>query len=164
MKTKPTHDQLFEDFSDTDELAQWLYDLAHDTEITGLSHPYKYFIMEARDNLLGLFDLCQRLLVEAHEQKPRGATAGKSIAARIQSLLADERAHRIATEAAEELIRTEGRFTDNPNKFTFPVELLGDEHFDDCLEHLKWAGQCAVFENGEDVTVLLGDYSMESLA
>lgn len=164
MKTKPTHEQLFEDFSDTDELAQWLYDLAHDHEIIGLSHAYKYFIMEARDNLLGLHGLCQRLVVEANDNKPHGATAGKSIARRIAELQADERAHRIATEAAEEFIRTECPPTDNPNEFIVQPEWVGDEQFEDCLEHLKWAGQCVVFENGEDTTVLLGDYSMESPA
>lgn len=164
MLEKVNSHELFEAFGDTDELAQYLYDIAHDIEITGLSQAYKYFLMEARDNLLGLFDLCQRLLVEAHEQKPRGATAGKSIAARIQSLLADERAHRMATDAAEDFIRSECPPTDNPNEFIVPPEWLGDERVEDCLEHLKWAGQCVVLENGEDVTVLLGDYSMESLA
>lgn len=164
MKTKPTHEQLFEDFSDTEELAQWLYDLAHDHEITGLSHVYKYFIMEARDNLLGLHNLCQQMVVEANDNKPHGATAGKSIARRIAELQADERAHRIATDAAEELIRTECQQTGNPNEFIVPPEWVGDEHVEDCLEHLKWVGQCVVFENGEDTTVLLGDYTMESLA
>lgn len=124
MLEKVNSHELFEAFGDTDELAQYIYAIAHDPD----------------------------------------ATAGKSIAARIQSLLADERAHRIATEAAEELIRTEGRFTDNPNEFIVPPEWLGDERVEDCLEHLKWAGQCVVLENGEDTTVLLGDYSMESLA
>lgn len=164
MKTKPTHEQLFEDFSDTDELAQWLYDLAHDTEITGLSYPYKYFIMEARDNLLGLHNLCQQMVVEANDNKPHGATAGKSIARRIAELQADERAHRMATDAAEDFIRSECRFSDNPNEFIVPPELVGDEHVEDCLAQLKWAVKCVVLENGEDTTVLLRDYSMGSRA
>lgn len=164
MKTKPTHEQLFEDFSDTEELAQWLYDLAHDHEITGLSHVYKYFIMEARDNLLGLHGLCQKLVVEANDNKPHGATAGKSIARRIAELQADERAHRIATEAAEEFIRTECHPLGKPDAFSMPTEWLGDEHVEDCLEQLKWAGKCEVFEIGKDTGVLLGDCSMESPA
>ena len=39
-----------------------------------------------------------------------------------------------------------------------------DEYFQDCIAHLKWAGQCVVFEHDEELVVLLGDYTMESLA
>jgi len=78
--------------------------------------------------------------------------------------LADDRAHRIATIAAEEFVRCNGLSTDTPDQFVFHGADLADEYFQDCIAHLKWAGQCVVFEHDEELVVLLGDYTMESLA
>lgn len=52
----------FEVFADTEMLADQLYALAHDDEIS-VSETGKYTLMEARDNLLGLYDLCRSFVV-----------------------------------------------------------------------------------------------------
>ena len=48
---------------------------------------------------------------------------------------ADDRAHRIATMAAEELIRTEGVTTSGIDEFEITSDLL-DDHMFDCIAHL----------------------------
>ena len=77
---------------------------------------------------------------------------------------ADDRAHRLATIAAEEFIRCNGLPRGNADEFVFHGADLADEYFQDCIAHLRWVGECVVFENGEETTVLLGDYTMGSLA
>ena len=77
---------------------------------------------------------------------------------------ADDRAHRLASVYAEEFIRANGLPTDNADEFIFHGADLADEHFQDCVQHLKWCGECAVFESEEETTILLGDFTMESLA
>ena len=76
-----------------------------------------------------------------------------------------ERAKQLATTAAEEFVRCNGLPTDTPDQFIFHGADLADEHFQECVAHLKWVGECVVFESGdEEVTVQLGDYTLESLA
>ena len=75
-----------------------------------------------------------------------------------------ERAMRLATEHAEEYIRANGIPSDTSDEFVFHGEELADEHFQDCI-HLKWRGQCMTFEMAdESISVMLGDYTLESLA
>jgi hypothetical protein len=90
--------------------------------------------------------------------------AAEKIIRQLVEKQADDRAHRLASIAAEEFIRCNGLATGTADEFIFHGADLADEHFQDCIAHLKWAGQCAVFEHEEETVVLLGDYSMESLA
>lgn len=53
-----------------------------------------------------------------------------------------ERAHRIANVAAEELVRGEGSNTDAAGEFSFAPDQL-DEHTEDCIEHLAHYGLAA---------------------
>ncbi len=73
-----------------------------------------------------------------------------------------ERAKRLATNAAEEFVRCNGIPTGAPDQFVFHGADLADEYFQDCLAHLKWAGECVVFEHDEETTVILGDYTLGS--
>ena len=76
-----------------------------------------------------------------------------------------ERAMRLATEHAEEYIRANGIPSDTADEFIFHGEELADEHFQECVTHLKWCGQCMTFEMAdESISVMLGDYTLESLA
>jgi hypothetical protein len=52
----------FDVFADTEILADSLYALSHDDEIA-IAEGGKYTLMEARDNLLGLYDLCRSFVV-----------------------------------------------------------------------------------------------------
>ena len=73
-----------------------------------------------------------------------------------------ERAKRLATNAAEEFVRCNGIPTGAPDQFVFHGADLADEYFQDCIAHLKLAGECVVFEHDEETTVLLGDYTLGS--
>ena len=91
--------------------------------------------------------------------------ADNRLARQLAEKMADDRAHRIATIAAEEFVRCNGISTDAPDQFVFHGADLADEYFQDCVAHLKWVGECVVFESGEDeMTVQLGDYTLGSLA
>ncbi len=72
------------------------------------------------------------------------------------------RTKRLATNAAEEFVRGNGIPTGAPDQFVFHGADLADEYFQDCIAHLKWAGECVVFEHDEETTVLLGDYTLGS--
>lgn len=53
-------------FNDTSMLADFLYDLAHDDVVSGrLSGDEKENLMEARDNLIGLYELCRLAIVSS---------------------------------------------------------------------------------------------------
>ena len=90
--------------------------------------------------------------------------AERKIARELAEKMADDRAHRLASIAAEEFIRCNGLSTGTADEFVFHGADLADEHFQDCIAHLKWSGQCAVFEREEETSVLLGDYTLDSLA
>jgi hypothetical protein len=79
--------------------------------------------------------------------------------------LAIERAMRLACNAAEEYIRCNGIPSDAPDEFIFHGDELADQYFQDCIAHLKWCGQCMTFDMAdESMSVMLGDYTLESLA
>lgn len=90
--------------------------------------------------------------------------AAEKIVRELIAQRAEDRARRLATIAAEEFIRGNGLSTDTPDEFVFHGSDLGDEHFQDCIAHLKWLGQCVVFEQEEETVVILGDYTMSSLS
>jgi len=76
-----------------------------------------------------------------------------------------ERAMRLACNAAEEYVRCNGIPSDVPDEFIFHGDELADQYFQDCIAHLKWCGQCMTFDMAdESVSVMLGDYTLESLA
>lgn len=109
---------------------------------------------------LGLHITTVQALSEAAE------AAHRQRAAEIerQRAAADERAHRIASMAAEELVRCEGAHTNAPDEFALsPCQI--DEHTRECIDHLIYSGLAITFER-EDGTLLvqLGDFTLEGLA
>ena len=76
-----------------------------------------------------------------------------------------ERAMQLATEHAEEYIRANGIPSDTSDEFVFHGDELAHKHFQDCIAHLKWRGQCMTFDLSDgSVSVMLGDYTLEGLA
>jgi len=74
-----------------------------------------------------------------------------------------ERAKQLATTAAEEFVRCNGLPTDTPDQFIFtattlPTSISGLH----CTSEMGRAMRR--FEHDEELVVLLGDYTMESLA
>lgn len=53
----------FNSFDDTTYLADLLYEMAHDPERIIPESADKYTIMESRDNLIGLYDLCRSFVI-----------------------------------------------------------------------------------------------------
>lgn len=91
-------------------------------------------------------------------------SAADEIVRHLVEKQADDRAYRLATIAAEEFIRSNGLPTDTADEFVFHGADLSNEYFQDCVAHLRWIGECVVFDDEEQTTVLLGDFTMESLA
>jgi len=93
-------------------------------------------------------------------------SAAESIIRAVAEKIADDRAHRIATLAAEEFVRCNGMPTDTPDQFILRGQEVTDELCQDYIAHLKWVGGCVTFDGDSDdeLVVLLGDYTMESLA
>lgn len=93
-------------------------------------------------------------------------SAAESITRAVAEKIADQRAHRIATLAAEEFVRCNGIPTDTPDQFLLLGADVTDELCQDYIAHLKWVGGCVTFDGDSDdeLVVLLGDYTMESLA
>lgn len=90
-------------------------------------------------------------------------TAARDVMRQMAEKAADDRAHRIATIAAEELIRCEGDSV-GPDEYVLP-QCSCDEHVLDCLDHLKWHGEAVAFETDDGyVKVIFGDYTLSSLA
>jgi hypothetical protein len=88
----------------------------------------------------------------------------KKIRRELELKLADDRAHRIASIAAEDLIRCEGAATSGIDEFSIP-QCLVDDHMRDCIAHLCWHGAAMSFETEAGyILVQLGDYTLESLA
>lgn len=74
--------------------------------------------------------------------------------------LAAERAVRIATIAAEELIRTEGTATSGIDEFSIPG-CQADDHMRDCIDHLCWHGEAVQHEDDDGyIIVQLGDFTV----
>lgn len=90
--------------------------------------------------------------------------AAEKIVRELELKFADDRAHRIATMAAEELIRSEGTATSGIDEFSIP-QCQADDHMRDCIAHLCWHGEAVSFETEDGhILVQLGDYTLESLA
>jgi len=68
--------------------------------------------------------------------------------------------HRIATVAAEDLIRSEGESTGAPDTFLIP-QCQVDDHMRDCIAHLVWHGEAACYETEDGhIIVLLLDFTL----
>lgn len=90
--------------------------------------------------------------------------AAEKIVRELAEKMADDRAHRIATMAAEELIRCEGAATSGIDEFSIP-QCQADDHMRDCIAHLCWHGEAVSFETEDGhIVVQIGDYTLESLA
>lgn len=77
---------------------------------------------------------------------------------------ADDRAHRIATIAAEELVRTEGEATGGIDEFSIP-QCQADYHMRDCIAHLCWHGEAMSHETDDGyIVVMFQDLTLSSLA
>jgi hypothetical protein len=61
--------EQLEHFEDTDLLAQRLYDMAHEMDDLSIESGDRYWLMEARDNLLGLYDLCRSYAIHARARE-----------------------------------------------------------------------------------------------
>lgn len=71
-----------------------------------------------------------------------------------------KRAHRIASVAAEELIRSEGEPLSAPGEFSIPA-CQADDHVRDCIAHLVWNGEAASYETQDGyVIVQMGDFTL----
>ena len=92
--------------------------------------------------------------------------AAETIIRELAEKMADDRAHRIATLAAEDFVRGNGWPTDTPDQFVLRGADVTDELCQEYIDHLKWVGGCVTFDGDSDdeLVVLLGDYTMESLA
>ena len=93
---------------------------------------------------------------------------GEAIDAAVEMIESaeEDRAHRIATLAAEDFVRCNGTPTNTPDQFVLHGEDVADELCQDYIAHLKWVGGCITFDgDGDDeLVVLLGDFTLGSLA
>ncbi len=80
--------------------------------------------------------------------------AERKIARVLAEKMADDRAHRIATMAAEELIRTEGEPTCEADKYLIP-QCQADEHMRECISHLVWHGEVVSEETDDGCIIVL---------
>lgn len=62
--------------------------------------------------------------------------------------LAQERAERIATTAAEEIVMTEGERLADDDTYGFAVCQI-DDHIRECIEHLRYHGRAAAHETDD---------------
>lgn len=75
---------------------------------------------------------------------------------------ADERAHRIASLAAEEIIRCEGEATSGIDEYAIP-QCQADDHMRECIAHLCWHGEAASHETDDGyIIVQFGDYTLQA--
>ena len=86
--------------------------------------------------------------------------AERKIAREMAEKLADDRAHRIASMAAEELIRCEGEATSGIDEFAIP-QCQADDHMRECIAHLCWHGEATSHETEDGyIVVQLGDFTV----
>ena len=75
---------------------------------------------------------------------------------------ADERAHRIASLAAEEIIHCEGEATSGIDEYAIP-QCQADDHMRECIAHLCWHGEAASHETDDGyIIVQFGDYTLQA--
>ena len=83
--------------------------------------------------------------------------------AQADRVLAEERAHRIASAAAEALVRSEGVSTARRDEYLFPSG-MADPHVRDCIEHLVWHGRAMSQAQARGhlghLLVQLGDFTL----
>lgn len=71
-----------------------------------------------------------------------------------------DRAHRIATVAAEALVRSQGRRTHRQYELLLAACQL-DQHLRDCIEHLAWHGRAVSRQDEfQNVVVVFGDFTL----
>ena len=86
--------------------------------------------------------------------------AERKIARELAESMADDRAHRIASAAAEELIRNEGMATIGIDEYAIP-QCKADDHMRDCVAHLFWHGEAVSHETDEGyIVVQFGDFTI----
>lgn len=86
--------------------------------------------------------------------------AEQKIARELAQKMADDRAHRIASMAAEELIRCEGEATSGIDEFSI-AQCQADDHMRECIAHLCWHGEAASHETEDGyIVVQLGDFTI----
>lgn len=86
--------------------------------------------------------------------------AERKIARELAETMADDRAHRIASMAAEELIRSEGEATSGIDEFAIP-QCQADDHMRECIAHLCWHGEAASHETEDGyIVVQFGDFTI----
>lgn len=75
---------------------------------------------------------------------------------------ADERAHRIASLAAEEIIRCEGEATSGLDEYAIP-QCQADDHMRECIAHLCWHGEAVSHETDDGyIVVQFGDFTLQA--
>ena len=90
--------------------------------------------------------------------------AAEKILRELAFKAADDRAHRIATIAAEELVRSEGEATGAPDEYRIPRR-QADDHMRECIQHLQWAGEAMSHETDDGyIVVVFQDLTLSSLA
>ena len=110
-------------------------------------------VLETQDGIVGL---TVRHMLDTQDQEIRNALIGlgwtppeegaqRRTTRMIAEKRADKRAHRIATMAAESLVRTEGVPNGYRNVFAIPPG-QADEHLLDCIAHLEWHGLAASWD------------------
>ena len=67
--------------------------------------------------------------------------------------IADDRAHKIASIAAEELIRSEGERTSGIDEFAIP-QCQADDFMRECIAHLCWRGEAVSHETDDGYIVV----------
>lgn len=86
--------------------------------------------------------------------------AEQKIAKKLAESMADDRAHRIASTAAEELIRCEGEATSGIDEYAIP-QCQEDEHMRECIAHLCWHGEATRHETDDGyIVVQFGDFTI----
>ena len=76
---------------------------------------------------------------------------------------AEERAHRIASVAAEALVRSQGLSTSRRDEYLIAT-VMADPHVRDCIEHLVWHGRAMSQAQARGhlghLVVQLGDFTL----
>lgn len=86
-------------------------------------------------------------------------SAEREIASALAEKMADDRAHRIASDAAAALIRCMGVATGGVDEYAIP-ESEADDHVRECVAHLCWHGEAASWERDDGhIVVLFGDFT-----
>lgn len=86
--------------------------------------------------------------------------AALKIVRELAEKMADDRAHRIASVAAEELIRSNGEATSGIDEYAIP-QCQADDHMRDCVAHLCWHGEAVSHETDEGyIVVQFGDFTI----